>query len=183
MSFDSPTTAIHSSEDARKPGVFCLCELHTVNYTRIREVILRSSAPGPECSLAGVPAGSTAEIRSIVFGGIRQALAEAGVHEGDLVVCRPGAGNRVQLENDAGKLVEIAEGWARFIEVEALESAGFQIRGAAGSRSVGRGMDAPGRTPPNRSGAPVYPSGPGGGGQPANGSESRGKLTPPGTAT
>lgn len=97
-----------------------------MNYIKIREVILQPSAPGPECSLAGVPAGSTAEIRSILFGGIRQALAEAGVHEGDLVVRRPGA---------------------------------------------------------DRSGAPVYPSGPGGSGQRAKWSVSRGQLTPPGAAT
>lgn len=146
-------------------------------------MILRHSAPQPQRSLAAVPAGSTAEIRSIVFGGIRQALAEAGVHEGDLVVCRPVAGNRVQLENHAGELVEIEEGWARFIEVEAPESRGLQTNGAGGGRPVARQLDALDSTPPDRDGPALYPARRRGRVRRAKWSQNPGELTPPRTAT
>lgn len=68
-------------------------------------------------SMAALVPGTRAEIRYIAFRGIREACHEAGVREGDVVVCRSN-GDDLLLEIPDRGTVALDGSWARFIEVD-----------------------------------------------------------------
>lgn len=69
-------------------------------------------------SLAALGPGSKAEIRYIAFRGIREACEEAGLREGDVVICRSASDDRYLLETEENGTVALEGSWARFIEVD-----------------------------------------------------------------
>ena len=69
-------------------------------------------------SMAALVPGARAEIRYIAFRGIREACRDAGVREGDGVVCRANGSDAFVLETPDHGTVSLDGAWARFIEVD-----------------------------------------------------------------
>lgn len=69
-------------------------------------------------SMAALVPGARAEIRYIAFRGIREACRDAGVREGDVVVCRANGSDALVLETPDHGTVSLDGAWARFIEVD-----------------------------------------------------------------
>ena len=69
-------------------------------------------------SMAALVPGTRAEIRYIAFRGIREACRDAGVREGDVVVCRANGDEALVLEVPDRGTVSLDGAWARFIEVD-----------------------------------------------------------------
>lgn len=74
--------------------------------------------PRPLLSLAAITPGIEVEIRFIAFDGVRRILAERGIREGDVVVCRGDRAGALLLENEAGASASLDRALARFVEVD-----------------------------------------------------------------
>lgn len=90
-------------------------------------------------TLAAIAPGSKAEIRTIIFNGIRTACEDAGVREGDVVLCRDRGEQHILLETSSGRTAALDTSWGRFIEVDVVER-------SAGSRESRLADPAPAHT-------------------------------------
>ncbi|HEU4563248.1 MAG TPA: hypothetical protein VFS05_01320 [Gemmatimonadaceae bacterium] len=85
---------------------------HADGAPRARRPTVRAPA-----SLAGVHAGETVEIESILFESLRELCAELGLHAGDQVCCRAHGQGFLFLEARGGRVVSLERDWARFVAV------------------------------------------------------------------
>lgn len=72
-------------------------------------------------SLAGVEAGETVVIESILFDSLRELCAELGLHAGDRARCRANGPRFLFLEAPGGRVVSLDRDWARFVAVRRID--------------------------------------------------------------
>lgn len=77
----------------------------------------------PAASLAGVRAGETVVIESILFGSLRELCAHLGLHPGDKTRCHANGPGFLYLEAPDGRTISLELDWARFIAVRRTSSA------------------------------------------------------------
>ncbi|MEN8374714.1 MAG: FeoA domain-containing protein [Gemmatimonadota bacterium] len=71
-------------------------------------------------SLAAIRPGVRAQIRAILFHGVRATCQAAGLREGDVVRCRESGPSGITLDVENGPTTSLSRQVARFVEVDLL---------------------------------------------------------------
>lgn len=88
-----------------------------------------TQVPDTHMSLASVGAGDRFAIRQIFFDEVRERCAMLALHEGDVAQCRAVGSGTLLIDTDGGRTVELARGWACFIEVSRAAAEDVAIHG------------------------------------------------------